>query len=132
MTDFSERLGWMLYLMIVMSFVTNTVTSLVKLVWDESAEGKVVDGTDALFVVGKTFACWIKHMTSNRLASGCSISVFILMPIYESVSLYASLGYSSIVYAISGILTPYLIRRIFPPATVFTAQVSPSAQTTEF
>lgn len=131
MTHFAEGLGWLLYLALVMTFVVNSVTSLVKLVWVESSEGKVVDSTDALIIIGKTCMCWFQHMRSNRWASVCAVAVFLLMSISSSVSVYASFGYSSIAYAISGFLTPYLIRRMKPLAPVSTVQASPPAQSTD-
>ena len=131
MTHFADSLGWFLYLLLVMAFVTSSVTSIVKLVWTEGAEGKVVDSTDALMDIGKTCVCWIQHMKANRWASVCAVAVFLLMSTSSSVSVYASLGYSSIAYAISGFLTPILIRRLKPLAPVSTAQASSPVQSSD-
>ena len=124
MTHFAETVGWIVFLACVIIMSINLSKAVLEMVWDESAKGKVVDTTDALFAMSSTVFSWIKLMKSNWLATVCAVAVLLLMLGSTSISVYASFGYSVMAYAISGIFTPMLLRRLKPLSKASTLQAS--------
>ena len=131
MTNFAENVGWLIFLTCAAAAAGSLVKGLLKLVWDESTEGNVVDTTDALFAMASIVLGWLQLLKSRWLATVCTVAVFLLMLGSTSVSVYASLGYSVMAFAVIGLLTPMLTRRLKSLAKTSTSQTSQSEQSSD-
>lgn len=117
MNDFAQNVGWLLFLAMLMAMTGHVVYVVLKLVWDQGALGEVVDGTDALIATVKTVGSWLQLLKSNWLATVCAVAVLLLLWFSTEVGFYVSLGYAAMTYAIGGVFTPMILRRLKPIAS---------------
>ncbi len=125
MIDFARNVGWLLSLGLVMALVGHIVFVVLKLIWDQGAIGEEVDSGDALIASAKTVGSWLQLLKSSWLATVCAVAVLLLLWGYTEVGFYASLGFSALTYAISGVLTPTVLNRLKPLAASQSAQALP-------
>lgn len=79
---------------------------------EESSKGNVVDSTDALIALGEIVIGYSKLMKSYWVATVCTVAVFTSLTAMSEISVYASLGFSTVVFAIVGFASPALLRRL--------------------
>lgn len=111
---FAETLGLILSLLAVVSLFGALTRAFITQVWQDSAKGNVVDTTDALIALGMIVFSSLKLLKSHWVATVSTVAVFISLTVWSEISVHASLGYSAVVCAIVGFLTPSLLRRVRP------------------
>lgn len=131
MTNLAEQVGWLAFLLFVMTVSGLLAKGLLKMVWDESAQGNVVDTTDALIALVMIVVSWFQLARSNWLATVCTVAVYLLMLGSTSVSVYASIGYSVVTFVITAHFTPLLKRRLKTSAKASSTQASQPEQSSD-
>lgn len=114
--NFAESLGSLLAMMACAALGALVAKLFILKFWDESSKGNVVDSTDALIALGSIVISFSKLLKSNWVATVCTVAVYSSLAAMSEMSVYASLGYSAVVFTIVGFLSPALLRRVKPSA----------------
>jgi hypothetical protein len=114
---YAETIGTLLAMLTCTALGGLLAKVLILRYWDESSKGNVVDTTDALIALFSIVFSWIQLLKSNWVATVCTVAVYLSLTAMSQISVYASLGYSSMVFAIVGFLSPALLCRDVPSAS---------------
>lgn len=125
---FAETLGSILTLAVFVLLGSLAAKHLWLKHWEQSANGTVVDATDALIALGLIVVSFLKLMKLNWVATVSTVATFSLTAM-SGISVYASIGYSSMVLAILGYMFPSFLRRVNRPIQETSPEQSTSSDT---
>ena len=82
--------------------------------WEESAKGKDVDGLDILFSLQKPTLAMYRYLLKEAVGTLAASVAFFILAQSPALSLASAIGYSALVFAVTGVLTPRVLREVKP------------------
>lgn len=95
--------------------------------WEESRQGRVVDGVDLLMALGTVFKATYAAMLKEAVGVFVAAAAFFVLARTPALSFYAAVGYATLVFLVVGVIAPRVIRLI-SPAKQTVSQKSPGQQ----
>lgn len=95
--------------------------------WEESRQGRAVDGTDILMSIGAGLRATYEAMLRDAVGVFCAAAAFFVLARTPALSFYAAVGYAALVFLVVGVAAPRVIRLISPTKQAATEK-SPGQQ----
>ncbi|VTV17917.1 MULTISPECIES: hypothetical protein [unclassified Variovorax] len=116
--EIANFIGSLVTLALVVAAVGGMTKVLIVSVWEQGLLGKQISGAEAFLAMLKAMLKLSRFFMSHMLATGCSVAM-LFASIVMDANFTASLGYSTIAFAIAVLATPSAMRVLRASALSF-------------